>query len=1028
MRGPTAIFRRSLCLARYSAWLFCSLICTSGYLAANLEQARGLPFIRSYPLDEIGNVPRGLRLGFDEFGRLAVMYDGVYIVLNDSAWVDRMGAHSALEMQMTTIKVANGGYYYGGRGSWGQVEVTPDGRFKPRPLVPSDAPEWTKTTPFNKIISTSTGIYFYELNGAVYWDFARQRNSFYALPRLATLFTVGERVFTSCDDERIREILPGQGTSRLASNTGLEGQVVSFAVPLDPAHTLVALRSGQLMSFDGQTAVPWRPVEDPRSEGRITAMERLVEGGVAIAVAGQGIRLYAPDGSLRWALALPEIETVLTMASGEPGVLWAAGGNAIHRIYYDSPQTSFGVALGANAIWPTVAQWNNQTVVCADSSLYAIAPASKGHVSAVRTIAERSKLPILQIATSGNHLLGGNTTGVFSVGLDGQTTPLIAIASVAALSFITPDVCLVIGSKEIAALEYAEGQWKECAQRIQGVGDAPIHVEKYQSPREPHDVVWVEMGGDQVARLTFRDQTLHFQPLELPWAGGQWANLGRIDDTIIISSATGQRTYFDDRTGTFCRAPHLDKLLNSSPYWLLHVVQDDSGTLWAAHSQGVVTFTPKDNDYVVDATTFELHNDSYPAVRILPGNDLWITAGRSLYHVETRGHPDKKPPQLTLVSLMAERQNREQLRPGETLARPPTFSFDNNSLSFRFFSGTYAWTNPHQYQYRLSPSEPWRALDPSMILSFPRLQDGAYLLEVRRTGTDRTGDIPFTFAFTITPPWYRTPASYTAYAVAILLALVAVARWVNHRSLEQNATLERVVQARTSELKSAMEKLGEETRNAATLAERGRLAGEIHDSLQQGLSGAILLLDTAMANPQLTPTVREQLNLMRGMLSYSREEVQQAVWDLASPFLQNATLGEALKKLASYINSGATKIDIVVSDEPLALAPMIQHHLLRIAQEAITNAVKHAEARRIEVALRSDSSVVVLRISDDGRGFDPKACTQLQGHFGLRGLRARAKTIHAQLQIISGQGTGSTIQVTTPINPTPRHAPPTQDK
>ena len=183
-----------------------------------------------------------------------------------------------------------------------------------------------------------------------------------------------------------------------------------------------------------------------------------------------------------------------------------------------------------------------------------------------------------------------------------------------------------------------------------------------------------------------------------------------------------------------------------------------------------------------------------------------------------------------------------------------------------------------------------------------------------------------------------------------------------------------------------------------------------------------------MANPQLAPTVREQLNLMRGMLSYSREEVQQAVWDLASPFLQNATLGEALRKIATYINSGSTKIDIIVSNEPLTLDPMVQHNLLRIAQEAITNAVKHAEARRIEVSLHSDSTAVVLRVSDDGRGFDSQARTELQGHFGLRGLRARAKTIRAQLQITSTPGTGSTIQVTTPINTTPRHDTDTQDQ
>lgn len=277
MRGTIAISRRTI--LRYVAWVLWCVIFAEGYGSPPLEQARGLPFIRSYPLDEIGNVPRGLRLGFDEFGRIAAMYDGLYTVLNDSAWVDRIGPPSAMEMRMTTIKVANGHYYYGGRGAWGMVEVTADGRFKPASLVPADAPEWTTVTPFNNLVATSTGVYFYEFNGVVYWDFARQRNFFYQMPRLARLFTVGERAFVSSEDQRIREILPESGESRLATSTGLEGQVVTFAAPLDASHTLLALRSGALMSFDGNTAQQWPADPNLRIEGRITAMERLVEGG-----------------------------------------------------------------------------------------------------------------------------------------------------------------------------------------------------------------------------------------------------------------------------------------------------------------------------------------------------------------------------------------------------------------------------------------------------------------------------------------------------------------------------------------------------------------------------------------------------------------------------------------------------------------------------------------------------------------------------------------------------------------------------
>src|SRR5207344_1520428 len=112
------------------------------------------PFIRTYPLDEIGSAPRGLRPGFDSFGRFAVMYDAIYSVLNDSAWVNRIDAESVNRIRMTTIRVVDDKYYYGGRGSWGTVDLTPEGRFRAHPLVPDDAPTWTSVTAFNEILGT----------------------------------------------------------------------------------------------------------------------------------------------------------------------------------------------------------------------------------------------------------------------------------------------------------------------------------------------------------------------------------------------------------------------------------------------------------------------------------------------------------------------------------------------------------------------------------------------------------------------------------------------------------------------------------------------------------------------------------------------------------------------------------------------------------------------------------------------------------------------------------------------------------
>ena len=894
---------------------------------ADAGQPCGLPFIRTYPLDEIGSVPRGLRLGFDAFGRIAVMYDGIYDVLNDAAWVDRIDQASPLRMRMTTIKVADGRYYYGGRGSWGTVELTADGRFRASPLVPANAPAWTSVTPFTNLLGISTGMYFHGGNGVVYWDFARRRNVFFALPRLSTAFPVGDRVFVSCRGDLMRELLPAAETTRVAAGTGLDGQVVRFAAPLDRTHTLLALEDGQLVSFDGDIAAPWRPQSDYQISGRITAMERLIGGGVAIAVAGQGVSLFSADGSLRWSLIVPEFRRIDGMAAGEPGVLWVAGENAVHRIFYDSPLTSVGQQLDQAVLWPRVARWNDRIVICFNNRVYAMEPTLSGHPPSLRVLAGDRTTPIGNVAASGSHLLAGSLAGVFAVGTDGTITPVTQIENVAGLEFINPDTCLVIGTREIAALQYVDGKWIECASRIAGVGDTPIHTESLN-----HDRVWIEMGGDRVARLTLRHGVLDMRRIALPWREEQWTNVGVIGNTVVLSGASGQRAYYDEAKEALCAAPHLDRLLNRSPYWLLRIREDASGILWATHAHGVVTFTPQGNDYAVDPETFELRNDSYPSVIILPDNNTWIATGRSLYHVERRAARDQGRAHTVLVSLVADHQNLEWLNQTGLPATPPRFSFDDNSLSFRFFSGTYAWRSPPVYEYRLGPAEPWTPVDPNLVLRFPKLRDGAYLLEVRQAAPHETNSPPFAFPFVITPPWYRTPSSYAVYSLALFLSLVGIARWINHRSLQRNAALARLVHDRTRELEETMEKLGEESRNAATLAERSRLAGEIHDSIQQSLSGTILHLDTTMTHPSINPEVYAQLNTVKNMLSYSREEVQQAVWNMESPLLHSSTLADALWTLAGYINAGPTEIKVVADAEPASLDPTIRHNLLRIAQ------------------------------------------------------------------------------------------------
>ena len=993
------------------------LFCASATLGlTRSEETKGLPFIRTYPLDEIGGVPRGLRTGFDSFGRFAVMYDGIYSVLNDSTWVNRIDAESANRIRMTTIRVVDGKYYYGGRGSWGTVELTPEGRFRAHPLVPADAPTWTSVTPFNEVLGTRTGIYFHEFNGAVYWDFARQRNFFFELPRVMALFRVGDRVFVSCQDKLLREIQPETGSIRVVSVTGLEGAVVERAAPLDSTSTLLVLLDGRLVRFDGHTASPWTPQAQFGLTGQITALTPLVDGGVALALSGKGLFLLSADGALQWAISLPEFRRVGILAANEPGVLWVTSENAVHKIFYNSPLTSFGEQLGLTAAWPSIAPWNGRLVACSNRMLYELEPAAPGTPSHFKELPQIPEGGAICMTCRDSHLLVGNASGVLAAGSDDSFTSIARIDNVASIEFIAPDLCIAIGSREIAALQYSAGHWRECAPRIAGVGDAPIRT-------IVHGAIWIEMGGDRVARLTYHDGQLTMQRIALPWSGGQWTNVSIVGPTVILCGSPDNRAYYDESRGTLCTAPALDRLLNRSPYWIAHITEDASGTLWATHPQGIITFTPERGDYIIDAATFELRNDSYPRIAVLPGNNIWVTAGRSLYHVERpAGHPQIHPP-VALVSLMADHLNLELQRQTDTPLIPPQFAFNDNSLSVRLFSGTYAWCFPPLYQYRLGNAESWTPVDPGLLLRFPKLRDGRYHLEVRPLMPSEAEPRAFTLDFIIKPPGYRTPLAYAAYILALLLLITGITHWANRRSLQHNAALEHLVQDRTRQLHATMEKLNDETRNTATLAERSRVAGEIHDSLQQGLSGSILQFDTTMTTVAISPEARSRLNIVRKMLSYTREEIQHSVWNLESPLLQNSNLGAALKQLASFIHSGSIKINVVVPAQSISLEPAVQHNLLRIAQEAITNAVKHANATRIDVTLQPQSDAVLLTIMDDGSGFDPAIRSRAEGHFGLRGIRTRARSIRAELRVKSAPGTGTTIQVSVPLpHPLPYEA------
>lgn len=256
---------------------------------------------------------------------------------------------------------------------------------------------------------------------------------------------------------------------------------------------------------------------------------------------------------------------------------------------------------------------------------------------------------------------------------------------------------------------------------------------------------------------------------------------------------------------------------------------------------------------------------------------------------------------------------------------------------------------------------------------------------------------------TKSPPWWNW--KYTLATIGVVAMILAGAvLWIR--------TLHRQVGQRTLELRQTMSQLQKETQVSATLAERDRLAGEIHDSLEQGLSAIMMQMEAAAKLVHQPDQVAQYLNMARNMASFSRTEVQHAVWDLQSPMLENADLGTALHRIAREISAGDTpRVTVQIIGEVRSLPSQAEHHLLRIGQEAITNAVKHGQPKNIELILEYAMDNVKLTIRDDGCGFDPQAVVAKEGHFGLQGLRVRAQKLHGLLTVLSKPGDGTSIQI-----------------
>jgi signal transduction histidine kinase len=453
------------------------------------------------------------------------------------------------------------------------------------------------------------------------------------------------------------------------------------------------------------------------------------------------------------------------------------------------------------------------------------------------------------------------------------------------------------------------------------------------------------------------------------------------------------------REGGFVHYGARDGLLSDN----IGKVFDDGESLWLSTTRGICQIAKSQlaefragkrsrlepqNYGVDDGLRSAQCAPAYPTagggIRTADGR-LWFTTGRGLAVL----NPDAR--KLAALSPVAHLVQMTANGEPVDLSRAARLAPGKLRLQIRYTGIHLSAPERVQYSYRLDGLDAdWVAAGGRRVIDFNSLRHGHYRFNVRAELPGGPSSQQ-SYEFEMLPQFWET-AWFRTFCAAALVA----GAWM-------------IYQLRLRQIRS---------RFALVLEERARLAREIHDTLAQGFVGISSQLDAvAMCMPEDTTPARSYLDMARRMARHSLTEARRSVMDLRASALEGQDLAAAIESGIRLWTAGSgVEVAVEVMGPGAKLPEEMEQHLLRIAQEAVTNALKHAGASRIGVKLHREARRLHLRIRDDGRGFDQQdVFSSRAGHFGVIGMRERAERLGGELRLASNPGEGTEVEVTVPL-------------
>ena len=375
---------------------------------------------------------------------------------------------------------------------------------------------------------------------------------------------------------------------------------------------------------------------------------------------------------------------------------------------------------------------------------------------------------------------------------------------------------------------------------------------------------------------------------------------------------------------------------------------------------------------------------------------LWFAANTILQMIDPKQtFRNQIPPPVYVEKIVADRKEYRVTEGLKLPAQTRDVEIDYTALSMMV-------PQKVSFRYRLENHDAeWQDAGTRRQVFYNDLPPGNYRFRVIASNNSGVwNEAGASFAFSVVPAYYQT-SWFHALAFAVLLGLLWALYQFRLRQIQ-------------AKLHAGFE---------ARVDERTRIARELHDTLLQNLHGLMFQFQAARNMlPKRPDEARNTLDVAIGATEQTITESEDAIRDLRSEQCRDSDLVQSLTSIAQELSASETishtapAFRMTEEGERQDLAAILQNEVYRIGREVLRNAFKHAAATRIEAEVRYDCREFRLRIRDDGKGIDPQILAEggRPGHWGLPGIRERARRIRANLDFWSAPGAGTEVQLRAP--------------